>query len=151
MFGDLLWLTFITSLQIFEGNSQQKPQKKNILRPPVVTGAIRVHPQIFPEKQVCLRLELLGCSLKNGNWRSVTVLLSCTHLIFHLIHSVGSLLFSKCSDRASHQPMSQLTLPLNNQLWFLVFQIFAHKIIFCSPYPRSTIKINFPKYSTEFC
>ena len=68
MFGDLFKLIFIVSLQIFEGNSKERPQKKNILRPPVVTSAIRVVPEIFPDKQVCLRLELLGCSLKNGNF-----------------------------------------------------------------------------------
>ena len=38
----------------------------SMLRPPIVANDIKIIPKIYPDTQVCMRFELLGCSLKNG-------------------------------------------------------------------------------------
>ena len=38
----------------------------SILKPPIVTKDIKIIPEIYPGTQVCMRFELLGCSVQNG-------------------------------------------------------------------------------------
>ena len=43
--------------------------QRSIIRPPIVADDIKITPEIFPDTQVCMRFELLGCSFKNGELR----------------------------------------------------------------------------------
>ena len=52
-------------VQFFESNINSKVHT-SILKPPIVLEQIRIAPETYKGKQVCLRLELLGCSLKYG-------------------------------------------------------------------------------------
>ena len=37
-----------------------------MLRPPLLTDGIRLVPEMYANKLVCMRLELLGCPVENG-------------------------------------------------------------------------------------
>ena len=51
--------------QYFEVNTDS-PVHRTILRPPIVADGIRLVPLFKVRKQVCMRFELLGCPLVNG-------------------------------------------------------------------------------------
>ena len=51
--------------QYFEVN-MDSPVHRTILRPPIVADGIRLVPLFKVRKQVCMRFELLGCTLVNG-------------------------------------------------------------------------------------
>lgn len=52
-------------VQFFEGNINSK-MRTNILKPPIVVEQMSIVPEMYKGKQVCLKFELLGCSLKYG-------------------------------------------------------------------------------------
>ena len=64
IFGHILSLANYF-VQFFEGNIDSKLHT-SILKPPIVVEAIRIVPEFYKGKQVCLRFELLGCPLKYG-------------------------------------------------------------------------------------
>ena len=39
-----------------------------MLRPPLLADGIRLVPEMYANKLVCMRLELLGCPIKNGGF-----------------------------------------------------------------------------------
>ena len=51
--------------QYFKGNID-RPIQRTILRPPLIADGIRLAPLFNVSKQVCMRFELLGCPLVNG-------------------------------------------------------------------------------------
>jgi len=67
-------------VQFFEGNNNSKLHR-SILKPPIVVELIRIVPELYKDKQVCLRFELLGCPLKYGEY--FLKLLLSTHILSH--------------------------------------------------------------------
>ena len=39
-----------------------------MLRPPILADGIRLVPEMYANRLVCMRLELLGCPIKNGEF-----------------------------------------------------------------------------------
>ena len=63
-------------VQIFEGNINRNLHL-NVLKPPIVVEQIRIYPEVYKRKQVCLRFELLGCPLKYGELILPSLATSC--------------------------------------------------------------------------
>lgn len=63
--AEIVHVTYKILFQSFKGNVDSKLQT-SMLRPPVVADDIKIIPEIYPDTQVCMRFELLGCSFTNG-------------------------------------------------------------------------------------
>lgn len=64
--GSWKWLTSESGeTKVFKGNIDSQ-QHTSMLRPPLLADGIRLVPEMYANKLVCMRLELLGCPIKNG-------------------------------------------------------------------------------------